>query len=659
MGIELIAGRMGSLAPAAALLSIVVAGGAGFAEAGQYLGPCAVVASGDGKMLYVANADAGQIAFVDLPRRAVLRSISTPAPPTGLAIGPDGAKLYVTCAAPQSHVLVLDTISGKVTATIAVGHTAVGPAITPDGKRLYVCNRFDNDVSVVDLEANREVARLPAVREPVAAGVSPDAKLVLVANHLPADRADVLGVAATVTIIDTRTRHTSVIRLSNGASGVRGLCVSPDGNYAYVTHILARYELPTVQVDYGWINANAISVIDIAKKRLLNTVLLDDMKLGAANPWGVACTADAKWLCVTHAGTDELSVIDAPGLIAKLMAIPEKPDSSSVGEVVYDDRNELLDYFRRLRASRAGKAEESIYEKWDLYTLGNAAGVSNDLAFLAGLRQRIKLHGKGPRGLAVVGSKAYVAEYFSDTLGVVDIKAKRSGPAGSIALGPRPRLSLRRRGEMLFNDADLCFQHWQSCASCHPDGRADGLNWDLVNDGMGNLKNTKSLLLAHKTPPAMSTGVRPSGKAAVRGGIAHILFSTPREQDAVAIDRYLESVGPVACPQLVGGRLSPAAQRGKRLFLSTRVGCSICHPPPLYTDLQLHDVGSKSPIDFRKDYDTPTLIEVWRTAPYLHDGRYTTIKELIAKGKHGKERGELDALGEQQINDLVEFVLSL
>jgi len=43
----------------------------------------------------------------------------------------------------------------------------------------------------------------------------------------------------------------------------------------------------------------------------------------------------------------------------------------------------------------------------------------------------------------------------------------------------------------------------------------------------------------------------------------------------------------------------------------------------------------------------------------MHDGRYTTIKELIAEGKHGKEHGELEALDEQQINDLVEFVLSL
>jgi len=325
-----------------------------------------------------------------------------------------------------------------------------------------------------------------------------------------------------------------------------------------------------------------------------------------------------------------------------------------MGEVLYDDRNKLLDYFRRLRSNRMGKEADNR----ELYTLGSAAGVSNDLTFLAGLRRRIKLAGNGPRGLAVVNSKAYVAEYFTDTLGIVELEPESRSRLGRLALGPKPRLTVRRRGRMLFSDARLCFQHWQSCASCHPDGRTDGLNWDLVNDGIGNLKNTKSLLLAHKTPPVMSSGIRASAEAAVRAGFRHILFTHPPETDAVAIDTYLKSADPVPRPYLAGGQLSPAAKRGKNLFFSERVGCSTCHAGSLYTDMRMYNVGSKTPCDRRREFDTPALIEVWRTAPYLHDGRYTTVKELIAKGRHGKERGNID-LSEQEINDLVEFVLSL
>ncbi len=642
-----------------ALCGMMVARSVGAGEAGEYLGPCNLVASKDGEILYVANADAKQIAFVDVHNAKVSRTIAVPGEPTGAALSPDGTNLYVTCAAPQSTVLVMDAASGKVEASIAVGHTAMGPVVAADGKRLYVCNRFNNDVSVIDLEANKEMMRAPAVREPLAAAVTPDGKSVLVINHLPADRADGYLVAAVVTVLDTETHLATAIPLPNGAHSLRGVCASPDGNYAYVTHLLARYELPAIRVDYGWMNANALSIINTAEKKLVGTVLLDDMHMGAANPCGVACTADGKWLCIAHAGTDELSVIEAPALLKKLLAIQVHPGPSEVGEVLYDDRNELLDFFRRRRAGMAGKKRESSSDDRPLYTLGDAAGVSNDLTFLTGLRRRIKLGGKGPRGLTVVGSKVYVAEYFSDTLSVVDLEAKPGSRVTTIVLGPKPRLTVRRLGEVLFNDATLCFEHWQSCASCHPGGRMDGLNWDLTNDGLGNLKNTKSLLLAHGTPPAMCSGVRASAEVAVRAGIKHILFAHRPEKEAAAIDAHLKSLRPLSSPYLVNGQLSPAAKRGKKLFFSQEVGCSKCHPTPLYTDLRMYDVGSKSPWDHRREFDTPTLIEVWRTAPYLHDGRYISINDLIAKGKHGEEGDEIQNLSRQQIEELAEFILSL
>ena len=77
--------------------------------------------------------------------------------------------------------------------------------------------------------------------------------------------------------------------------------------------------------------------------------------------------------------------------------------------------------------------------------------------------------------------------------------------------------TLSRRGEFYFNDATIGFQGWQSCASCHSsEGRVDGLNWDNLNDGIGNPKNAKSLFLAHRTPPSMALGVRADANIAVR-----------------------------------------------------------------------------------------------------------------------------------------------
>lgn len=96
-------------------------------DAGNFLGPYALTASKDGRTLYVANADARQIAFVDTPSGKVTRSIGMPAEASGLVLSPDGRRLYVTCAAARSTVFAIDAASGEVTATIAAGHTAVGP----------------------------------------------------------------------------------------------------------------------------------------------------------------------------------------------------------------------------------------------------------------------------------------------------------------------------------------------------------------------------------------------------------------------------------------------------------------------------------------------------------------------------------------------------
>jgi len=602
----------------------------GAAETETHLSPAALVASIDGTTLFVANTAARHIAVVDVAAGAVTRRIAVPGRPTGLALCPDGSRLIATCAAARSNVCVIDVDSGGAIHTIAAGHTATGPAVGPDGKRLYVCNQFDNDVSVIDLASGKETARVAAVREPIATVVTPDGKSVLVINHLPANRANSFFVAAQVTVIDAATNRTTAIGLPNGATSVRGLCLSPDGKLAFVTHILSNYELVPAQVEAGWTNTNVMSVIDTVEKRLVNTVALDDMYRGAANPWGVAFTDDGKSICVVHAGTHELSVIDAPALLAKL----------------------------GLSAGSATRGEQANHSG-SIYAAPTVNAIPNSMGILDGLRQRIQLEAAGPRGLAVIGSKAYVAGYFSDTLEVVDLRDDQGGHSETIALGPTLQPNVRRRGEMLFHDATICYQHWQSCASCHPDARADVLNWDLRNDGVGNPKNTKSMLLAHRTPPAMATGVRPSAEDGVRAGIRHTLFTEQPEADAAAIDEYLRALEPISSPKLVDGRLSPAAVRGKRLFDSEQVGCHRCHPGPLYTDLLMHDVGSRGAYDVSRRFDTPTLVEVWRTAPYLHDGRYTTIEELIVEGKHGLPAGLFEKLGRREIEDLVEFVLSL
>jgi DNA-binding beta-propeller fold protein YncE/mono/diheme cytochrome c family protein len=612
------------------------------AEKPHWLGPAAIVASPQGDRLFVALADARQVAAVDASTGRIVAQVDVPGEPTALCLDAPKGRLYVACAAPKSTVCVLDSQTLKTVQSIAAGHTASGLALTPDGAKLFVCNRFNNDVSVYSLPEGRQLARVKVSHEPVDATITPDGKTVFVINLLPNERSDREAPAVVVTAIDAASLATSEVRLPDGSSSVRGICASPDGRHVFVTHSLSRSSLPTTQVERGWMNTSAVSIIDAREKTLLGTVLLDDVDRGAANPCGVACTPNGATLCVAHSGTHEMSVIDLRGILDKLAA-----------------RTAAL---RTPTAPRTPAPPAPTYNSapsWDNSVVSTPLEPVNDLSFLTGLRRRVPLSGNGPRGVTVANGKAYAAMYFSDTLAAVNLNGSAAANPPAIPLGPPPKSTAARRGEMIFHDATLCFQHWQSCASCHPDARSDALNWDLLNDGYGNPKNAKSMLLVHRTPPAMSQGVRESAEAAVRSGFRAVLFAQVPEEDAQAVDTYLRALRPVPSPYLVDGRLSPAAVRGKKLFNSVRVGCAECHPAPLFTDLRHHDVGTRGPSDNIDEFDTPTLVECWRTAPYLHDGRCKTMAELIGKQKHGTTVGDVEGLSPQEIADLIEYVLSL
>ena len=529
----------------------------------------------------------------------------------------------------------------------------MAPVLSPDGKTLFVCNRFNNDVSMFDLASGKEVRRIAVQREPVAGDLTKDGRFLLVANYLHTGRADVEDVAAVVSVIDTAAGQVvKELRLPTGSGVLNDLRVSPDGRYAAVTHLVASFNRAASQVQSGWMNANALTLIDLGRMGVHYTVLLDEPGSGAANPWGLAWSGDGNTLVVTHAGTHEISVINFPAL---LDGIEQAKRTHPLSRAPGGNQGPV--------AQRAGARSAT---KPILAFISRYEGLSESLPFLVGARRRIKLPegDLGPRAVVVAGHTAYTANYFSDTLTAIDLSSTNSKPQ-SIPLDkselrtPHSALDPVRKGDFYFHDASICFQGWQSCSSCHPgDARADGLNWDLLNDGIGNPKNTKSLLLAHQTPPAMWLGVRDTAETAVRAGIKHILFTEQPEEVASAIDAYLKSLKPVPSPHLVQGRLSDEAKHGQQIF--SRAGCIGCHPPPLFTDLHEHDVGTRRGFDRPGDnFHTPTLIELWRTAPYLHDGSAATVRDVLTTRNPHDQHGETSKLTEQEVSDLCEYLLSI
>lgn len=593
------------------------------------LSPVALAASPDGRTMYIACATGRQIAVFDAAARQFLNPIALPERPTGICIAPDGRGLFVTCGGTDGGVFKVDIGTGNVRRSFRCV-SPMAPVVTPDGRRLFACERFAGNIIVFDLDAGQVIGRIPVAREPVAASITPDGRRLLVANHLQRARADGAHAAALIGVIDVGTlKMVDELWLPNGSALVNDVRVSPDGAHAVATHVLARFWRHATKVDGGWLAANAITVINLQGTKVIGTVLLDGPGRGAANPWGVSWSDDGRTLAVAHSGTHELSIIHFPGLRMKMESLEP---SAAHGVNSYGALS------------------------------GAPSDATEDLSFVEPFRSRVRLAGcdLGPRGVAIVGQRVYAANYFSDTLSVIDL-AMPSAVAESVPLGERMGITGERLGEMYFNDGRLCREGWLSCATCHPgDARVDALNWDLPNDGLGNAKNTKSLLFAHITPPVMSLGQRDTAESAVRVGIRKILFTEQPPAVAEAIDAYLKSLRSVISPHRVGRALSEAANRGRVIFENDETGCARCHPSPLFTDRSSHEVGTGGPNDRATDaFDTPALLELWRTGPYLHDGSTVDLRDLFVFRNGADKHGKTSHLTADQISDLCAYLLSL
>ena len=520
------------------------------------------------------------------------------------AIATDGSYIYALTGGLDGTVIKLtkdfDTLS-----FVKVGHTP-SDMVFSNGKA-YVVNRFTNDVSVINL-SDMSVIRTIDIdgREPMSAvAVGHD---IYVACHLPDESTKESVMSANVAVISSSTDTLiKTLPLVNGASGVKDICASPDGKTVYISHIVGRYAYPTTQLDRAWINSNCVSVVDTITESVTCSVLLDEVDKGAANPWGITVSADGKYLCVALSGLDEVMIIDRVKMHNRINDVINKSSSALVNSA-----DVIVDY----------------------------------LPFLNTCRERVAV-GKGVRSIAEKDGVLYCGLYFDGRVDKINLSGKK---VTNLTFANQPENSAVRKGHILWSDATLCYQGWQSCNSCHPDAVVDGFNWDNLNDGIGGGgKSTRSMLYAHRTPPVMSTGIRANAEIAVGAGMKFIQFNTLDEENLMYIDEYLKALSPVPSPYLnKDGTLTESAEAGKLLFEQS---CASCHPAPLYTDNNLYNVGTKHFGGDSGNYDVPTLNEVWRTAPYMHDGSMNTIEEVV--------RYFAKDLDETQVSQLSDYVRSI
>ncbi len=159
--------------------------------------------------------------------------------PFQMAITPDGTTGYlavsrkagaITSNGPN-RVDVIDTETNAITTTIPIGGSNYGPtgvAITPDGNRVYVTNRGSARVEVIDTQNNTFVKSIAVGSGPVGIATTPDGTRAYVANRR----------VSTSTVIDTVSETvTATIPVVIGpSSSATSVAITPDGNRAYITY---------------------------------------------------------------------------------------------------------------------------------------------------------------------------------------------------------------------------------------------------------------------------------------------------------------------------------------------------------------------------------------------------------------------------------------
>lgn len=574
----------------------------------------------DGNLLIVANTDNGTVTLVDTAARKAVREIPVGQQPEGTTWIGTGPLAAVTLYR-DGTVAIVDTQAGKVLQRIKVAPEPYGIVASKDGSRAWVTHEYPGLVSEIDLKSNKVLREIPGGA--FLRGIAVDAaEKRLYVTEFYTGVLNAIDLAEGK-IVDTWKGHAT----DNLA---RNVILHPKRAKAYVPHIRSM-----VHVNHGAGSIfPSLAFIDPkpgeGKRRIAFGMDTFNGVYVVTNPWEAAISPDGKRFYLIYAGTNDMNFCN----------------------VIDDDYREI----------------ESIGSS------GSAIRI-----------------GQNPRAIRVSpdGKTVYIYNFLDNAIGLYSGETMR--PAGPAIKVCEPAKSPEWfRGKILFNTANppLTSRRWIACSSCHPDGHTDARVWQQPE---GLRKTTALLGMAHTHPlhwsadrdeaqdfeftlrsPLMQgkgllAGTLPSKNVVEKGALDYVTSGKSKDLDAMAI--YCNSFEFPLSPHIAApGKLTPGAERGKAIFSRKEVGCTECHSGPYYTDstltkpYKLHDVGTGREDKTEKMgtlFDTPTLLGIYRTAPYLHDGKAKTLHEVLTTCNQGDKHGKTSHLKPAEIDDLVAFLKAL
>jgi len=186
-----------------------------------------------------------------------------------------------------------------------------------------------------------------------------------------------------------------------------------------------------------------------------------------------------------------------------------------------------------------------------------------------------------------------------------------------------------------------------SCASCHPEGRDDGLVWNFEDIGTRRTQSLGGNLLARG--PFHWVGDMDDLEVLMDDVFAN------RMAGGEVTNSQRRSLGPwldrIPAPAPVATTNASAVERGRDLFAAT--GCGTCHGGALFTNNKIVDVGTGG------KFKVPSLLGIAARAPYMHDGCAATLRDRFGACGGGDAHGLTSTLAPAQIDDLVAYLESL
>jgi DNA-binding beta-propeller fold protein YncE/mono/diheme cytochrome c family protein len=560
-------------------------------------------------------------------------------------------------------------------------------ALTPEGK-LWVVHQDDYAVAVVD--PDRFVVeggfRLPYASQPVGVVMSPTGD----AGYIS------LLAAGKLLKLDPRTGN--VIGEAQVGPQPRGIAVSHDGKDAYVT----RFISPDSGGEVVKLDTTAMKVVTRIVLRLDRESIDSDLEArGLPNYlFSVALTPDGRQAWVPGKKDNILRgpLRDGQPLthdttVRPMAAVIDALASQEIyaNRVDLDDRSQPvhvefspLGNLAILTLAGSNRIEiRDVNRPGEVFSAIGDAGTFPRASVLAP-NGRLFVQGALTRNVLVYDLATMLKDFAKSTPGLVkDISAvgNEKLPARVLA------------GKKIFHnaeDARLAKEGYISCGACHFEGIDDGRVYDFSSRGEG-LRNTPTLLgrrglgqgrlnwtgtldevqdFEHQIrdmfdgrgfipDDVLAVGTRNQPLGDSKAGLSP-------ELDALA--EYVASLdhvnpSPYRSPD---GSLTPDAVAGKAQF--KRLGCDFCHGGTELTDSardMLHDVGTITSLSGMHGggplfgIDTPTLLGVWETPPYLHDGSAPTLRDVLTTTNPDDLHGYVSALSPQQIDQLVAYLLQI